>query len=437
MKSRRVVLLSRAALLAVCGWMALSGVGAALAQPNSSAQEHITPPDSGDRGRSEQQAPDPETSIVRARAFLGLGDYDKARAEAEIALVSDANSPGALRVLAAVEEETGRWRHAARHWARVADLTGDKAAAARRDALVSAHPSYIGATGFFEGAPDVDQLSGIRLDYVRRSLDGPEWTSMLENRIGSADTVTRLDGTIASAHETKQRLNIGLADDFRFARIGLDMSLTEEAVGARLSIGRFHPAGSFELTAGYDEPYWAYAAGLVNDATYNHVALSFSHSAGRWSLRGRLAGNEYSVRDENSVARSIAGAAGVDYALGDDDNAARVTYILDFEHFDSIGLRTRSNSTQYAVMPFVDRTVHSAGIYKTYGARDGGSVTIGAGYRRDSESGAQGAYGSFGGETSIADAVRGGVRLEYSDVSTRGVSNEPWVFAELYLRRKF
>jgi hypothetical protein len=381
--------------------------------------------------------PDPETSIVRARAFLGLGDYNNARAEAEIALASDPDSPGAIRVLAAVEEETGRWRHAARHWARVAELTGDKAAAARRDALVSTHPSSVGVTGFFEGAPDVDQLSGVRLDYVRRSLDGPEWRSMLENRIGSADAVIRLDGTVSAADATKQRLNIGLTDDFQFARVGLDMSLTEESVGARISIGHFRPAGSFELTAGYDEPYWAYAAGLVNDATYNHLAMSFSYSTGRWSLRGRLAGNDYSVRDENSVARSIAGAAGVDYALDDDDNAAHLTYILDFEHFDSIDLRTRSNSTQYAVMPFVDRTVHSVGIYKTYGDRDSRFVTLGAGYRKDTESGAQGAYGSFSGETDIADAVRAGVRLEYSDVSTRGVSNEPWVFAELYVRRKF
>jgi len=437
MKSRRVVLLTRAAVFAVCGWMALNGVGSALAQTNSSAPEHLASPNSGDHGRSGEQAPDPETSIVRARAFLGLGDYNNARAEAEIALVSDSNSPGAIRVLAAVEEETGRWRNAARYWARVAELTGDKAAAARRDALVSANPSFIGVTGFFEGAPDVDQLSGVRLDYVRRSLDGPEWTFMLENRIGSADAVTRLDGTVAGADENKQRLNIGLTDDFRFARVGLDVSFTEQAVGGRISIGHFRPAGSFDLTAGYDEPYWAYAAGLVNDATYNHLAVNFSYSTGRWSLRGRLAGNEYSVRDENSVARSISGAAGVDYALDDDDNAARVTYILDFEHFNSIDLRTRSNSTQYAVMPFVDRTVHSVGIYKMYGARDGGFVTLGAGYRRDSESGAQGAYGSFSAEADIADAVRAGLRLEYSDVSTRGLSNEPWVFAELYLRRKF
>jgi hypothetical protein len=81
--------------------------------------------------------------------------------------------------------------------------------------------------------------------------------------------------------------------------------------------------------------------------------------------------------------------------------------------------------------------VHTLGVYKMYGERDGRFMTLGAGYRRDSESSAEGAYGSFVGETDIGGDIRLGARLEYSDVSTRSLSNEPYVFGEVYLRRQF
>ncbi len=469
MKSRKVKPIVRTSLLAMCSWIALAGAshnalaqtandtlvqgrfswvdtgdqtgGAFMLAQNDPIYEPPIPP--ADAPPSEatppsvEQATDAALSVVRARAFLGLRDYRSARAEAEMALARDPDAVGALRVLAAIDEAMGRWRHAARTWARVAALTGDDAARDRHDALVDAHPSFVGVTGFFEGAPDVDQLSGVRLDYAQRSLGGPEWSAMLEHRVGEADAVTQLDGVVAPADENRQRLDVGIADTFRFGRLGMRVSFTEEGVGGRATYGKTRPSGSFELTAGYDEPYWAYAAGLVNDASYNHLAASFNYWNDRFSLRGRIAAKEYNVRDEDLIASSAAGAVGIDYALGESANAARITYILDIEDFDSIDLRTRTDSTRYAVMPFADRTVHSLGAYKTFGERDRQFVTLGAGYRRDSESSAEGAYATLGGETEIGGQFSVGARIEYSDVSTRGTSDEPYGFGEVYLRRKF
>ncbi|MBU6371093.1 MAG: hypothetical protein KJS97_00070 [Alphaproteobacteria bacterium] len=377
--------------------------------------------------------------VVRARAFLGLHDYRNARAEVAIILASHPDEVGALRTRASIEEATGRWRQAAVDWARVATLTADPAAAARRDALVRAHPSYAGLTGFFEGSSGADEMSGVRLTFARRPLDAPEWTAALEHRSAHADQATRLDGSIGPIETSRRKLDVEVADTLVAGRVGLRLVATDDTLGAGASFRRLRPWGFVEASAMYHDPYWPYAAALASDATSDHVDFGADVTRGRWSVRGRIGVATYAVDGEDDVARSTRGALAMEYAFGDRTAPApwRLTLALDREAFFAVKRRPGPGGAPFAPIDVADRFILSAGTAKTFGDPDRRHSTIAFGYRRDTENDTQGPYGFILTETPIGSNVRLGLRAEYSDVATRGVSTQPYGFAEIYLRRTF
>jgi len=377
-------------------------------------------------------------SKVRARAFLGLRDYRSARAETTLVLAANPDDVDALRTLAAIEEATGRWRHAANNWTRVERLTGDAAAGARREALVRAHPSYVGLSAFFEGSAGVDQMSGARLTYAARPIDGPEWTAILENRVAQADTAILRDGSIAAIDESRRKLDVEIADAFAAGRLGLRLIVTDDTFGGGVSFRRSRPWGALELVAVYKEPYWAYASNLKNEATHNHIDANVNVWRGRFAWRARVSLADYNVADQDSAARSTRAAAGFDYALGDPaGNPVRLNVVIDTENFFAIEERQRADRTRYTPIQTVDRAVLSLGAAKTFGDPQQRFATLALGYRRDAKNETQGPYAGVSAETPLGQRLRIGLRAEYSDVSTRGVTGEPYSFAEVYLRRTF
>lgn len=382
---------------------------------------------------------DTRQGIVRARAFLGLHDYRNARAEVAIILASHPDEIGALRTRASIEEATGRWRHAANDWSRIATLTGDPAAAARRDALARAHPSFAGVTGFFEGSSGADEMSGVRLTFARRPLDGREWTASLEDRSARADQATRRDGSIGPIDTSRLKLEVEVADTLVAGRIGLRLVATDDSIGAGASFRRQRPWGFVETSATYHDPYWAYASAVANAATVDHVDVGADVTRGRWSVRGRLAAAIYAADGEDAVAQSTRGALGMEYALGNlsRPDPWRLALAVDREAFFAVKRRPRPGGAPFTRIDVTDRFILSAGALKTFGDKERRHATIGFGYRRDTENDTQGPYGLILAETPIASKVRLGLRAEYSDVATRGVSKEPYGFAEIYVRRTF
>lgn len=382
---------------------------------------------------------DVRQGVVRARAFLGLHDYRSARAEVEIILAAHPDEVSALRTRAAIEEATGRWRFAANDWARVAALTNDTSAAGRRDEIVRAHPSFAAITGFFEGSAGVDDMRGVRLSVARRPLNGPELIASLEHRTARADSTVRLDGSIGPIDKDRRKLEVELGDTLRPGRIGVRLVATDDALGAGASFRRQRSWGFVEAVAGYHDPYWAYASAVQKAATVDHFDLGGDFTRGRWAIRGRVAVQSYAVDDQDNVARSSKGVLGMDYALGraNRPNPWRVSLAVDRETFFAIKARQRPGGVPYTPIEATDRLILSAGTTKTFGDPTRRYATIGVGYRRDSESDTQGPYGLVLAETPIGPEVHLGLRAEYSDVATRGISTEPYSFAEIYLRRTF
>lgn len=406
------------------------------ATPSATAR---APSDIADDGIDLRSGLDVRQGIVRARAFLGLHDYRSARSEVAIVLAAHPDDVSALRTRAAIEEATGRWRHAANDWARVAALTNDDAAAGRRDALVRAHPAFVAITGFFEGSAGVDEMHGVRLSAARRPLDGPELTASLEHRTARADAAQRLNGSIGPIDTDRRKLDVEIADTLVAGRIGVRLIATDDALGAGASFRRQRPWGYLEAVAGYHDPYWAYASAIQNGATADHVSFGGDFTRGRWAVRGRLALVSYAVDDRDAVARSTKGLLGLDYALGSPGVPTpwRLSLALDREAFFAVKERQGPGGVPFAPIAVADRLILSAGTTKTFGDPAHRYATIGLGYRRDSESDTQGPYGLILAETPIGREVRLGLRAEYSDVATRGVSTDPYSFAEIYLRRTF
>jgi hypothetical protein len=156
-------------------------------------------------------------------------------------------------------------------------------------------------------------------------------------------------------------------------------------------------------------------------------------------VRGRLAVASYDVKDQNTVARSTRAAFGTEYALGDQSkpNRWRLSLAVEREAFSGVKERQRPGGAPYDPLEVTDRFILSAGTAKTFGDPTRRQATIGFGYRRDSKNDTQGPYGLVMAEAPIGRDVRLGLRAEYSDVATRGLSTDPYAFAEIYLRRTF
>ena len=373
---------------------------------------------------------------VRARALLGLGNIGGARTEAAAVLAQRPHDIAALGVLAMADESQDLWRQAASRWSEVYSLNGDPAAAARRDALVGAHPSHVTVTAFFEGASGSDQQQGVRAQAALRPLNGPEWTAQIETRQAEADQAIRLNGLVGPISLQRQRAEIGVADTFSFGRLGVSVTASNSEVGAHATFGQVRKWGSFEFIVGANEPYWLYSTGIVNEATSDYVGASISAARGRFGARAATRLSNYGVADDNSVARSTRVSLGVDAAVSGGKNPLRLSYVLDGEYFDSVQVRTRAGGSRYSPMPFTDREVHSLGAYKSFGDAARTFVTLGAGYR-DDRYGANGPFASVTAEGAIAHKVRIGVRMEYSEPSIRGLGDESYSFGEIYVRRVF
>ena len=392
------------------------------------------PPDAVDRERAQSEV---ELRRIRALARLGLEDYAGARHEAEALLEVQPDDVTALRVLAAVEEANDRWRQAAGYWDQVHGLSGDPAAGRRHDELVAAHPTYVGLAGFFEGSPNVDEQYGVRLTGAVRPLNGPEWEIIAEQRWAQADQVVRLDGTAAPLDVNRQRLHLGVEDRFSFGRAGARITLTSAGMlGGQATIGRSSAMGLIELTAALNEPYWLYAAGIVNRARADYVRARVSHYGKTISGRGSIRASNYGVRDEGTIARSVNITAGLDVQLPRRLASLLFSYILDGEYFSSRDFRTRSDGFRFLPVPFVKREVHSFGAYRQFGDQAQRFLLIGGGYRVD-RYGADGPFASGSAETGLNRNYRIGVRAEYSEPSLRGERDEPYAFAEVFVRWLF
>ena len=385
----------------------------------------------------QDQSSEAHEQTLRARAQLGLGQIGAARRTAEGVLATNPNDIEALRVLATVEEAAARWRHAATAWDRVYRVSNDPAAARRRDELMRAFGSNVTAAAFFEGALGADEQYGGRVTVQYRPLDGPEWLVMLENRHAEDDVATLLDGTVTSVSIDRQRLEVGVGDAYTWGRVSARAIITEDVAGGRVGVGTSWGGGSVDLTVGYNEPYWLFSEGIVNEADTDYVALGATGRWGRVGARGAVRSSTYGVADDDEIASSVRYTAGVEVSLSEGANPFVVSYIVDGEDYDDIDVRQRVNLTTYSPMPFVDREVHSLGLYKTLGDTQHSFVNLGAGYRSD-RYGAEGPFASVWGEQEITDRVSLGARVEYSKPSIRGADeDESWGFAEIYLRRRF
>lgn len=373
---------------------------------------------------------------VRAQALLGLGQIAEARAIASDILKERPDDIAALTVMAAADEAEGKWRHAAQYWTQIYSMNANPAAAARRDALKAAHPTEISAVAFFEGSSGVDEQYGLRATGAWRPIDGPEWTAVLETRQAEAAQVVRLDGGVRSVSLNRQRIDIGVADTTSFGRFSFNATAAQNGAGVRASYGGAAQWGKFEITAAFNEPYWLYSAGISNEAKTDYVGASAAYYSTWLGARIAVRQSNYGVADDKSIARSTRATAGLDASLSDQPDAWRLSYVLDGEYFDRIDQRSGSGGAQYAPMPFVTREVHSFGVYKDFGDKSNNFVTLGGGYRED-RYGSNGVFASVSGEVAPTRDVRIGARMEYSDTSIRGLSENSYSFGEVYVRRIF
>lgn len=372
---------------------------------------------------------------IQARAFLGLGQLGEARAAANDVLRTRPDDVPALTVLALAEETDDRWRHAATYWTRIYALNGDKAAKDRVDALKSAHPTQVMATGFYEGS-DADNQFGVRASGAWRPMNGPEWTTSLETRRAEADVAVNLAGGIGPISLDRQRIDVGVADTYTFGRLALNMLAAQNGVGARASYSKTTSWGGVEVVGGVNESYWLYSAGIANEAKTNYVGASANLYFQGVGARLTVRESNFGVRDDDDFARSTRVTVGVDVPITQQPNPVRVSYVLDSENFSRVDQRMTTGGFTYAPIPFADREVHSLGVFKAFGDVNHNNLTLGAGYRKD-RWGADGAFVSATGEAEVSREIRLGARLEYSQTSIRGLSEDSYSFGEVYVRRVF
>lgn len=377
-----------------------------------------------------------QLKVVRARAKLGLGETAAARKEAKEVLAEAPDNAGALSVLATIDEMDGRWRQAGKTWKRVYEVSGNKGANDRVEALREANKSNVKVAAFYEGS-DADKQYGLRAKAEIRSFDRPEWDFSLEGRSTDATQRVLTDGTIGDIKKDTVRGEIGVADAFRVGRFGARLMFAESGVGAGLDFRRARGPSVIEASVAYREPYFLYSEGVAAKATSDYVSVGLQRA---WKhVQARLQGRvtNYAIDGDDSVARSSRAIVAIDLLpKPSNPNALRFSYIMDGEYFDRIDQRTRPNLTTYAPMPFVTHEVHSLGAFKTFGRPQERFLTLGGGYRND-RYGSKGPFGHAAAEIPLGAKTRLGAMAEYSSSSTRGEGDAAYTVGQIYVRRKF
>jgi hypothetical protein len=322
--------------------------------------------------------------------------------------------------------------------ARVDLETGDlKAAANRMDALEPAYkedPQYLGFaanTAYYsniwptakrlidtaaEKSPENadilrlqrsiarDHADHVRADvtYTRRGENNDVMTSF-SGETQVKDTHWRVGGVVRNHHvETSNELQAngiigGRSDDRQTGHIygiyaddGHDMwtlhlFANNDTAGVGADYSFVNAVGVTTLGGRYQEPYFEFIEGIMDDAVRDRVAVSHVYKPRTdWEIAGGLSYNNYSIATADDVMSTVGVDLSVSHAIQQSGPYIGVGYGLNAEYEVDSEQQTTSNGLVYRRLPLRTREIHfgSVTVAHDFNDKTNGSVLAGYGWDR-------------------------------------------------------
>lgn len=184
--------------------------------------------------------------------------------------------------------------------------------------------------------------------------------------------------------------------EFTLARFMDDSSIIEGSIytnenqlGAGLSYQFVNALGTTNLYGQWHKPYWDTIEAVAEYAVRDRAGLwHLWRPDPKWTLRGELAGNRYSIKDKSNIAQAAAIQGLVLRTLNDKQPYVALAYGLDAEYF--IGNVDRNKAgVNNKLLPLRSREIHSlSGIfYHDFTEDTNGELSLGYAVDRLGESG--------------------------------------------------
>lgn len=300
-------------------------------------------------------------------ARIGLETGDHYEVTDELLALSEQNPENAtlLGYTANALNFTGRWKYAQRLLERANAIMpmNEDILALQRDINISRdaeNHAKIDYEWLSIGDSDINIWTLSGLVYVDEEL---EIGANLQTADVDAFNVRRIDGRIGNFDEDVQRGEIFIAhEDIDGQRIQGSLYGNNDTVGLGISYQWLNNYGKSRVYAEYHRPNWDFVEGMLDDATRDRIGFdhSYIHNT-MWSFNGGLALNQYNLRGENDVAKSISGVFSATRKLQDAGPYLAANYTLDAEY--RIGEKLFTDNLGTPFFPLLDsREVHTVSL---------------------------------------------------------------------------
>lgn len=324
--------------------------------------------------------------LLSAQLLVREGRLTEARERLEQLRTELPDSADPLLGLAAVEQQSGRWRRSLDAYREAAALAPDNA-----------------SIGPAVRAIERSQASRLRVDLDRRRVRGDESTAPVDLDLGRAWGAVRLGeawragaGTsVARVRTDRVRRASGLTEAYSGRHEQAELFVRHDSLGGRVTTASLYAArgtggfglmarwpgdrGEFSALAEARRPSWDYVEGLVEDATRDRLALGRSQRFGaHTSARLELGYNRYHLRGESDVAQTttFSGELRRDAIAG--VRGLNAVYAVEGEHGRRFKERAGPDGRPLRPFPLADREVHSLtlGYSGAIGHREGAGTLL-------------------------------------------------------------
>ncbi|MFQ5450556.1 MAG: tetratricopeptide repeat protein [Nitrospinaceae bacterium] len=338
--------------------------------------------------------------------------------------------------LAEVEERLDRWREAIDLYScALRRKPGDKDILRSRSYLHGQYGPQIRLEQYYldTSNEEVQRVTSVmaRETFCRSYTVGVNF----ENRSLDDNTVRpRIDGSLGVFEGDRRRWGAFVEKAHGFAFTRLSLLGQEGEPGVSLSHRRQLPLGVLQLRGAYQEPYWDFLEGIVDQGTADRLQARWvyrGHSPfiGKYRGKNNFSGslgfslNRYGVDDDNDVAESVKILAEIRYHLSTLLEGLSVGYSFDAEYVDLTESRLDTTGSNFNPLPIENTQVQTWEVSLSRFVTDQLRFDLTAGYLYDNRVDSKGPLVIFDLVYDTLSNLELGIKTEFSKSSFRGTDN--------------
>jgi hypothetical protein len=313
---------------------------------------------------AQQEASSWRLPYLHALALLESGEIDEARRQLSQLYREFPDQSELLAALARAEQRRGAWSEALPLYAKTAALQPDDAASrSARDQLWQRYGSQVNVEFGWRDAKHADEQAIQRIDGRWRLDSHTGLVASVERRDVDAAGLPRPSGTPEDVAVTRTAGELGAQRDWDTQMAQALLLINPDSLGAKFAYESQRSSDQIAAHAIYQERYFEYVEGIVDDATRSRLDLGYQRTFNaRW--RGGIGAslNDFEMSHVGHVGRSIGLTASLQFLAPCPIPLCAVVYRIDSEQVSDVATRTTDMGDTYQPLPLADREVHALGV---------------------------------------------------------------------------